>query len=104
MKKKLEKLNNVSSLILAFLLATGIGALGRNALEAINVIKPKQPVVEVKRDTMPLINGGEIFLEKIGKEKTIFMSYEDFEFIGKKKSKIKKLIQNIDALYARMEE
>ena len=34
MKKQLEKFNNVSSIILACLLAVGIGALGRSALES----------------------------------------------------------------------
>ena len=104
MKKKLQKLNNYSTMILAFLLAVGIGSLGKSALEATNIIKPKQAVVEVQRDAMPLENGGSILLEKIGSEKIISMTYEDFKFIGKKKSKIKKLIQNVDGLYSRMEE
>ena len=103
MKKKLQKLNNVSSMILAFLLAVGIGALGRSALEATNVIQPKQPVVEVKRDAMPLENGGEVVIELIGKEKSVYISYEDLQYISKK-VKVKKLIKSLDALYARMEE
>lgn len=106
MKKKLEKLNNISSIILAFLLAVGIGAIGREVLVATNIIQPKQAVVEeeVKRDVMPLENGGEVFLQLIDKEKIILISYEDLKFVGSKKSKIKKLIKNIEALYARMEE
>jgi len=104
MNKQLEKINNVSSIILACLLAVGVGALTRSALESANIIKPKSVEVVVKSDVMPLKNGGSILLEKIGAEKIVSMSYEDFEFIGKKKSKIKKLIQNVAGLYARMEE
>lgn len=104
MKKQLEKFNNVSSIILACLLAVCVGALGRSALESANIIKPTAVEVVVKRDIMPLKNGGSILLEKIGKEKIVSMTYENFKFIGEKKSKIKKVIKNIAALYARMEE
>ena len=103
MKKQLEKLNNVSSIILACLLAIGVGALGRSALESANIIKPKAVEIVVQRDTMPLKNGGSILLEKIGSEKIVSMTYEDFKFIGEKKSKIKKLVQSVDVLYKRME-
>ena len=103
MKKQLEKFNNVSSIILACLLAVGVGTLGRGALESANIIKPKAVEIVVQRDTMPLKNGGTILLEKIGSEKIVSMTYEDFQFIGKKKSKIKKLVQSVGVLYKRME-
>lgn len=98
-----RKLNKYSTMILAFLLAVGIGALGRQALVATNVIKPKQAVVEVKRDSMPLKNGGEVVIEMIGNTKSVYISYEDLEYISKK-VKVKKLIKSLDGLFARMKE
>lgn len=103
MNKQLAKFNNVSSIILACLLAVGVGALGRSALESANIIKPTAVEVVVQSDVMPLKNGGSILLEKIGTEKIVSMSYEDFQFISEKKSKIKKLVQSVEGLYARME-
>jgi len=103
MKKQLKKLNEVSSIILAFLLAIGIGALGREALVATNVIQPKQVIEEIKRDVLPLKNGGEVVIRKAGDKKIVYISYEDLKYISKK-VKIKKLIKSLDALFARMEE
>lgn len=102
MKKKLQKLNNYSTMILAFLLAVGMGSLGREVLVATNIIQPKQVVEEVKRDSMPLKNGGEVVIEMIGSTKSVYISYEDLLYISKK-VKVKKLIKNLDALFARME-
>ena len=104
MKKKLEKLNKYSTMIIAFLLAVGIGGLGREALIATNIIQPKQAVVEIKRDVMPLENGGEVIIAIVENEKRVYISYEDLEYIGKKKSKMKKLIKNLGALYERLAE
>ena len=98
MKKKLNMINNVPIMILVFLLAIGVGAIGRN------VIQPKQVVEEVKRDSMPLENGGEVVIAIVENEKRVYVSYEDLKYISKKKSKMKKLIKNLGALYERLSD
>lgn len=97
MKEKLKRINNVSTMILVFLLAISVGAIGRN------IIQPKQ-VIEIKSEVMPLKNGGEVVINIIENEKRVYISYEDLEYISKKKSKMKKLIKNLAALYERLGE
>jgi hypothetical protein len=93
--KKLEWLNNVPIMILIVLLGFGIGAISRN------VLQPKE-VVEVKSDVLPLENGGEVVIKIVDNQKRVYISYEDLEYISKKKSKMKKLVSNLGALYERL--
>lgn len=97
MKKKLKKLNSLPIMVLVVLLGVGVGTLGSK------LIQPKQ-VVEVKSDIMPLENGGKVIIELVNNEKRVYISYEDLEYISTKKSKMKKLVKNLGALYERLAE
>lgn len=99
---KLKKVNNVSTIVLVFLLAILVGNVGFNFFSSKTQIERVEKVYEVKRDTLPLKNGGEVALELIGNEKSVYISYEDLEYISKRR--IKKVVKSIDALFTRMAE
>jgi len=103
-KSKMERVNQYSTLILVLLIAISVGALGREGLIAANIIAPPQAVVEIKTDTMPLENGGEVVIQLIAGEKRISMSYKDLEYVSAKKGRMRELVKNIKALYLRMVE
>ena len=109
MKKKfsLPTLGNVAIIILIFLLAIGLGSIGRGLVtnnSQAGQVETVERVYEVKRDILPLENGGEVALELVGKERSVFISFEDLKFISKNKLTFKKFIKNIDALFVRMKE
>ena len=101
MKSKLDIVNTIVTVSVVFILATYLGALGRN-----HFVKPDisiEQTVVVKADKLPLKNGGEVIIQKIGNDKVVYMSYEDLQYVSKK-VKIKKLVKDIAGLFARMEE
>jgi len=97
---KSEKVNNAAIIILVFLLAMFAGNFSSNLFS--NKTDRIEKVFEIKRDTLPLENGGEIALELIGNEKSVYISYEDLKYISKKR--IRTVVKNIDALFLRMKE
>ena len=55
----------------------------------------------IQTDSLPLENGGHVYLEKVRNEKTVAMSLEDFEYVSKKK-KSKEINKKLKALFSRM--
>jgi len=59
--------------------------------------------VIVLADTLPLENGGEVNIELINGVKYVHVKYADFQYITKKRSKSKKIVESLGALFARLE-
>jgi hypothetical protein len=97
----LEKLNKFFLILLVLVVSMGVGELIRgSALKESTVVM--QPI---KRDVLPLDNGGEIVIKSdaIG-NKVIVITLEDLEYISTRKSKVKKLVENVTGLFSRMED
>ncbi len=106
-KPNLPIVGNVAVFVLIFLLAIGLGSIFRGLIASnsqTGQVETVERVYEVKRDTLPLENGGEVSLELVGKERSVFIAYEDLEFISKNKSTFKKFVKKIDALFLRMKK
>jgi len=72
-----------------------------NTLLSVNNTQEK--VVPVLADTLPLENGGEVNIEVINGVKYVHVKYADFQYITKKRSKSKKIVESLEALFARLE-
>lgn len=64
---------------------------------------PTEEVQPVLADTLPLENGGEVNIELINGVKYVHVKYVDFQYITKKRSKSKKIVESLEALFARLE-
>lgn len=105
-------LNNLSTIILVFLVATCAGRFGYQVyskgearLTETTVIKIEQaPKPIPKIDTLPLENGSNIVVEIVNDKKLVTMTLEDLEYINKKRSRLKKIVEGVRALFARLED
>jgi hypothetical protein len=96
-----DKLNKFFLILLVLVLSMGVGELIRSQA----VKDASVPIQQIKSDALPLENGGEIIIksDSIG-NKVIIISLEDLTHISKSKSKVKKLVENVTGLFARMED
>lgn len=99
---KLQKFNSIIVIGAIFIVSMYVGDMCRKAFLTTNQECPTCFVPQVQTDTMPLENGGEIVIKMVGEDKSVHMSYEDFEYISKKR-KTKKLVGKLDALFSRMD-
>jgi hypothetical protein len=104
MSKAMQILNSCASLILVFILAVYIGNAGRVQLLNESIKETKEVIEDVKKDELPLENGSHILLEKKNDRKVIYISYEDFKELSKSRRNMRKTVENIEALFLRMEE
>jgi len=90
------------------LLAFGIliGDMAKRVYSPVVEPEPVSIVEEVKEqavDTFPLENQGEINIAVVNGVKTISMTLEDFEYVVKKKRTYKKVLENLTALFKRLD-
>lgn len=97
----MKEINKISNIVIVFVVSILIGVLIQNIFEVKN---QKEVVQEVKKDTLPLKNQGEVIVQIIDNKKIITISLEDFQYITKKRSVTKKVVKNIEALFARLED
>ena len=101
-KKKKISLVNVGILVLVFCMAVLIGDFINRTF--VNTVSP-EPIEEVQTDILPLENGGEIKIidTKTSYGKIVYITMEDLEYVTDSRRRTKKTMENIRALFSRME-
>jgi len=109
----MKTLNNISTIMLVLLVSMYVGdIIGSLVTEkeanigniaTVTIEKPKEPPKKIY-DILTLENRRQIITEIIDGRRVVHIFYEDLEELSKKKSKLKKIVSRINALFLRLED
>lgn len=96
-------MKNLSKISIAILIL--IGSFTYGALMRKVCFPPPPPSnLPVYVDTLPLENQGKINLAIYNGKEMIITSFEDFQYVAKKKRTMRNTIKNLEALFKRLED